>query len=297
MTPDPRRAWEALPPVLRELTEDVRARGGRSLLVGGAVRDLLLTGSLPPDLDLEVRPPGGDLPALRDRLAAALPGWRTARLPFDVLRMEGDGLSLEWTPPRRETYRGPGPFAHDGFESTVDLDMTDAESFARRDLTVNAIALEPGGGRCRLVDPLGGLGDLARRRARPCSPDHFFLDPVRLFRLVRFTLQAGLSPDPALEADLGRFDLLRAAPRHALKEALRVPFFRWFRLLFRTARERGIRLGGGLSRVRFLGDVESGASFPDAGAVLAALPGLGLPPERAEAFRRFAGEPARTGPR
>ncbi|HUV15890.1 MAG TPA: hypothetical protein VMW28_04940, partial [Pelolinea sp.] len=54
-----------------------------------------------------------------------------------------------------------------------------------RDFTINAIAVNlssPG----KLIDPLGGIDDLEKRRLNPCDNDAFNRDPVRTLRSVRF---------------------------------------------------------------------------------------------------------------
>jgi len=56
------------------------------------------------------------------------------------------------------------------------------EDLVRRDLTINAMALDEQG---RLIDPLGGRSDLQRRQLRHAP--HFEADPLRVLRLARFS--------------------------------------------------------------------------------------------------------------
>jgi tRNA nucleotidyltransferase (CCA-adding enzyme) len=69
------------------------------------------------------------------------------------------------------------------------------DDLARRDYTVNAIALPLAGGA--LVDPQGGLADLAARRMVAISEANLLDDPLRLLRGIRlaseldFTIAAG----------------------------------------------------------------------------------------------------------
>jgi putative nucleotidyltransferase with HDIG domain len=81
---------------------------------------------------------------------------------------------------------------------------------AARDFTVNALAVSLrrllASGRARVVDPGGGLADLAARRLRPPSPDVIAADPLRALRGVR------------LEGALG-FRLTAAATR-AIRAAI-----------------------------------------------------------------------------
>jgi poly(A) polymerase len=73
------------------------------------------------------------------------------------------------------------------------LDLVDAgqrgliEELLRRELTVNAMAYELGRGV--LLDPLGGLADLAGGRLRPPRPGVVLEDPLRALRAARFLAQ------------------------------------------------------------------------------------------------------------
>jgi tRNA nucleotidyltransferase (CCA-adding enzyme) len=60
--------------------------------------------------------------------------------------------------------------------------VTLADDLARRDLTINAIARAADGS---LIDPYGGVDDLAARVLRHVGPA-FTEDPVRVLRLARF---------------------------------------------------------------------------------------------------------------
>src|SRR5207253_3931392 len=68
---------------------------------------------------------------------------------------------------------------------------------ARRDFTINAMALDTASGE--IHDPFGGRDDLAAGRLRtPLDPVRTFTDdPLRIMRLVRFSATKGLVPDSA----------------------------------------------------------------------------------------------------
>ena len=135
MTGDRQLNLGALKPDLREavvrIAEMARAAGGRALLVGGAVRDLLLGTGTVKDVDVEVF---GIAP---DRLQALL-GERFAFDPcgvsFGVLKLKH--LDIDVALPRRESKRGIG---HRGFlvDSAPTLSVREAAS--RRDFTLNAL--------------------------------------------------------------------------------------------------------------------------------------------------------------
>ena len=85
----------------------------------------------------------------------------------------------EYALARTERKSGPG---HTGFEVTASPAVTIEEDLERRDLTINAMAIAPDE---MLVDPYGGVQDLAAKRLRHVSPA-FREDPLRVLRTARF---------------------------------------------------------------------------------------------------------------
>ncbi len=77
----------------------------------------------------------------------------------------------------RKTARG-----YKGFQVYSSPDVTLEEDLIRRDLTINAMAMDVAG---VIHDPHGGQADLAARILRHVSPA-FAEDPVRILRLARF---------------------------------------------------------------------------------------------------------------
>lgn len=69
-----------------------------------------------------------------------------------------------------------------GFEVHASPEVTLAQDLARRDLTINAMALTPAG---ELIDPFNGSRDLQQKLLRHLSPA-FAEDPVRVLRVARF---------------------------------------------------------------------------------------------------------------
>ena len=74
---------------------------------------------------------------------------------------------------------------------SVDYVQTIAEDLARRDLTVNAIAINLE--TLKITDPFGGLGDISRETLQTVGNPHerFQEDALRLMRAVRFQSQLG----------------------------------------------------------------------------------------------------------
>jgi len=142
-------------------------------LVGGAVRDQLLNRPVC-ERDWVVV---GVHPA--DMEAA---GYKPVGRSFPVFLHPQ--TNEEYALARTERKVAPG---YHGFECHAAPDVTLEQDLARRDLTINAMALDQDG---TIIDPLGGQRDLEDRLLRHCSPA-FREDPLRILRLARFAARFG----------------------------------------------------------------------------------------------------------
>ena len=171
-------------PVLRAVLS--AARGQAPVLVGGAVRDarrprrreaIAERREAAPDVDVTVRRDALTIGrAVADRLGGAFVALDEER---GAARVVTAGTRLDLTDLRAATLE---------------------EDLAARDFTVNALAvpLETllSTGQAPIVDPTGGLADLAARRLRPPHPRVLLEDPVRTLRGVRFEAQLNLRLTP-----------------------------------------------------------------------------------------------------
>lgn len=173
---------------------EIFMEAGRELfLVGGTVRDRLL-GFEPGDLDFATdSPPDSTVSILENR------GIRT----FDTGRRFGTITALVQTPEgvvRAEitTYRSEH-YEKGSRKPRVRFGRSLESDLARRDFTINAIAMDSRG---TIVDPTGGAADLASGVIRtPADPVAAMADdPLRILRAVRFRGRFGFVLDPALEA-------------------------------------------------------------------------------------------------
>ncbi|MEY2690491.1 MAG: CCA-adding enzyme, partial [Pseudomonadota bacterium] len=146
----------------------------QTYLVGGAVRDQLLASS------------GGRQQADGDRdwvVVGATPeemikaGYTPVGRDFPVFLHPK--TREEYALARTERKRAPG---YHGFVFHAGREVTLEDDLARRDLTINAMAMDD---RERLIDLHGGARDLRERLLRHVSPA-FAEDPVRILRLARF---------------------------------------------------------------------------------------------------------------
>ncbi len=181
---------------VRFITDRLRASGKRGWLVGGCVRDLLM-GRPHSDWDLA-----------------------TDALPADVMRIfprtHPTGIEhgtvtvmVGKTPIEVTTLRGEGAYSDGRRPDDVRFVSDLEEDLARRDFTVNAIAIDPTD--LSIIDPFGGQKDLAARRLRAVGDPHerFSEDGLRVLRAARFvaTLEFDLDPDTfaAIEPTLDTF--------------------------------------------------------------------------------------------
>ena len=139
------------------LLGEMRNRGGAPEATTRTDRDWVVVGATAQQmLDLGFRPVGKDFPVF--------------------LHPE---TQEEYALARTERKTGPG---YKGFEPHAAPDVTLEQDLARRDLTINAMAMGDDG---RLIDPYGGRRDLDMGVLRHVSPS-FVEDPVRILRLARF---------------------------------------------------------------------------------------------------------------
>jgi tRNA nucleotidyltransferase (CCA-adding enzyme) len=162
-------------------------------LVGGAVRDLYL-GRPVRDVDLGVE---GDGVRFARRLARDLGAPAREHPRFGTATvMLSEGARLDVATARTETYDRPGalPRIHPG---------SLAEDLARRDFTINAMALALAPGPPLLFDPYGGRADLARGVIRMLHPASARDDPTRAFRAVLYANRLGFRVEPRTRRWIG----------------------------------------------------------------------------------------------
>ena len=172
----------------RDIAERFERAGKKLYLVGGAVRDAILGRERAEwDFTTDAHP---------DETEAILGDWADAvwlqGKRFGTVGCRKDGRLYEITTHRAEAYRPDSRKPEVKFADVVDADL------ARRDFTVNAMALALPG--LELIDPFGGLTDLARHRLRtPLTPEESFDDdPLRMLRAARFIAGYQLKPAPAV---------------------------------------------------------------------------------------------------
>lgn len=176
-----------VPDIVKKIASAYREAGGRALMVGGAVRDMLL-GLAPKDVDLEVYGlPAADV----ERVLRGFGDVSEVGKAFAVLKLRYEGMDIDVALPRKEVKTGEG---HKGFAVEADPFLDPREAARRRDFTVNAIAADPLTGE--IVDPFGGVKDLEDRVLRVVDERTFIEDPLRVLRAMQFIARFNLTVEP-----------------------------------------------------------------------------------------------------
>ena len=186
---------ERIPEPVRAIAGTLRGAGHEAWFVGGAVRDWLFeaSGAGPPsrvgDFDIATS-------ALPDAVRALFR--RTVPIGIEhgtVAVLDGSGASHEVTTFRRDVET-------DGRHAKVAFGVSLDEDLARRDFTINAVAVHPETGEIR--DPFAGRADIASGVVRAVGDPttRFREDRLRVLRALRFASVFGFQIEPATWAAL-----------------------------------------------------------------------------------------------
>ena len=185
----------ALAPNARRLLDaavDAATEAGVTLwAVGGPIRDTALARHIE-DIDLAVVVGAATIASV---IAARLDAQLTLEPRFGTASVTLEGDRLDLASLRSERYATPGALPD------VTLGVTIEQDLARRDFSVNAIALALSGPHAghsagNLLDPHHGLSHLAAGRFAILHDRSFEDDATRLWRAARLAAQRDLRPHP-----------------------------------------------------------------------------------------------------
>lgn len=215
--------YSALPSSLREFCHLLFKRQWKAVFVGGVVRDFLRTGAVGRDFDLELH--SWDR-SIRSPQAAKL-AWEQLQREltdnaitfrcvfFGIIKVDlGDGIKIDLSPPRTESFFKDGRISHKNFFATLFPRLDYKRAWQRRDFTINSMGIEvspeaDGAVKRRFVDPFGGYQDLRNGVLRSHNPN-FEKDPVRFLRAIDFGERLGLDYTRYVETVRDRQDLQTA---------------------------------------------------------------------------------------
>jgi tRNA nucleotidyltransferase (CCA-adding enzyme) len=153
------------------------------------------------------------------------------------MKVDWNGEEIDLAAARRETYARPGALP------TVELDAPIRTDLARRDFTVNAMAI-PLAGPEELLDPYDGRVDLGAGLLRVIHDRSFVDDPTRAIRAARYASRFGFGLESHTRELLLATDLETITPERRAEELRRL-----------AREERGVR---GLELLAGWGLVEPG---------------------------------------
>ncbi len=166
--------------------------GHDAYLVGGCVRDAL-TGRTVSDYDIAT----SALPSEVERVFADQRVIETG-IKHGTVTVLSDGEPVEIT-----TFRTDGDYIDSRHPESVSFTRNIEDDLARRDFTVNSIAMGKNG---IFVDPYGGREDIERRIIR-CTGDpdkRFDEDALRIIRALRFSSVLGFEIEPGTAGAIHR---------------------------------------------------------------------------------------------
>ncbi len=173
--------------------EIIQSHGYEAVIIGGAVRDLLL-GRIPKDFDLATN--------ARQEHIEAMHGFDRSEFhdtaqAYGVTRVRIGVVVMEVASYRKDVD------AHLGrAETKVELDASLEDDLARRDFTINALALDPV--TWQLMHTGESLDDLDNKIIRFVGDgaERIHEDPLRILRAVRFKNRFGFAYEAQTHLDL-----------------------------------------------------------------------------------------------
>ena len=179
-------------PAATDLAKQFKAAGFKLALVGGPVRDAIL-GRLGNDLDFTTDALPKQSEKILEKWADSV--WDIGAAFGTVAGKKGE-ITVEVTTYRSESYDPSSRKPDVEFGKSIEADL------ARRDFTINAMALELTTDQPTFIDLFNGVTDLQNKLIKtPGKPeDSFTDDPLRMMRAARFMSQLNFAVDPAIIA-------------------------------------------------------------------------------------------------
>ena len=177
-------------PEATELASLFKSAGYKLALVGGPVRDAIL-GRLGNDLDFTTDAHPKDCEKILNKWADSV--WDIGAAFGTVAGKKGE-ITVEVTTYRSESYDSSSRKPNVEFGKTIEGDL------ARRDFTINAMALELTTPEPTFIDLFNGVADLQNKLIKTPgkAEESFSDDPLRMMRAARFMSQLNFEIDPSV---------------------------------------------------------------------------------------------------
>ena len=177
-------------PEATELASLFKSAGYKLALVGGPVRDAIL-GRLGNDLDFTTDAHPKDCEKILNKWADSV--WDIGAAFGTVAGKKGE-ITVEVTTYRSESYDSSSRKPNVEFGKTIEGDL------ARRDFTINAMALELTTPEPTFIDLFNGVTDLQNKiiKTPGKAEESFSDDPLRMMRAARFMSQLNFEIDPSV---------------------------------------------------------------------------------------------------
>ena len=177
-------------PEATELASLFKSAGYKLALVGGPVRDAIL-GRLGNDLDFTTDAHPKDCEKILNKWADSV--WDIGAAFGTVAGKKGE-ITVEVTTYRSESYDSSSRKPNVEFGKTIEGDL------ARRDFTINAMALELTTPEPTFIDLFNGVGDLQNKLIKTPgkAEESFSDDPLRMMRAARFMSQLKFEIDSSV---------------------------------------------------------------------------------------------------
>jgi len=183
-----------IPPEISLIGDDLRKAGYESYLVGGCVRDLII-GREPKDWDITTN-------ATPEQIQAVFPD-SFYENDFGTVGVKTGSIDERLAIVEITPYRIESSYSDKRRPDKVAFGTSLLEDLARRDFTINAIALDDSKGH--LIDPYDGQKDIKDKIVRTVGKplERFSEDALRMLRAVRFVaeLDFGIDGETATAID------------------------------------------------------------------------------------------------
>ncbi len=192
---------------VKTVIETIEKAGGEAYIVGGCVRDLLLSRT-PEDFDITTS-------LLPEEIINLFEKTVCTGLKHGTVTVIVNNDNVEVT-----TFRTDGTYSDSRHPESVNFVKNISEDLSRRDFTINAMAYND---KVGLIDLNGGLEDLNKKILRTVGEPkkRFEEDALRILRLFRFSAQLGFKiEESTLKTALDMADLLQNISRERIAAEL-----------------------------------------------------------------------------